>query len=156
MNMNRNRKGFTLVELLATIAIMAVLIVAALPYVADYTTWARATSQARDAQVVQGAIARWIAIGGGTTTTVGGSPTGPWTNASVLDYPAPGSGANPAWTAGSGPARIIRALIRGWTVVPGGARDPFLAPNTSHTLMGQRIKIRFTSTRDYTVTARSK
>ena len=57
-------RGFTLVELLATITIMAVLIVAALPYVADYTSWARTTSEERDAQVVAGAIARWIATSG--------------------------------------------------------------------------------------------
>jgi type II secretory pathway pseudopilin PulG len=46
---------------------MAVLVVAALPYVADYTSWAQATAQDRDAQVVAGAIARYIAVGGSTT-----------------------------------------------------------------------------------------
>jgi len=46
------RAGFTLVELLAVIAIMAVLIVAALPYTASYTLWAQATAEQRDAQVV--------------------------------------------------------------------------------------------------------
>lgn len=143
-------KAFTLVELLATIAIMAVLVVAALPYVADYTSWARATSQNRDAQVVAGAIARWIAVGGATTTSGLASDTAlvgkAWTGA-VFD--------KAAWTSGSSGAKIITCLSTGWTVVPGGARDPFLSPNTSFTAMGARIKILFTSSRSYTVTGRS-
>lgn len=144
MKMYRSSKGFTLVELLATIAIMAVLIVAALPYVADYTSWARATSQKRDAQVVAGAISRWIAVGGSTGAA---APAGAWTSARFGPS---------AWTNGTAGAKVIRSLVTGWTVVPGGARDPFLAPNTSFTVMGTRIKIGFTSIRNYTVTARSQ
>jgi prepilin-type N-terminal cleavage/methylation domain-containing protein len=138
MKMSYRSKGFTLVELLATIAIMAVLIVAALPYVADYTTWARSTSQKRDSQVVAGAIARWIAVGG----SVSG-----W---SIARFNGPS-----AWTNGTKAAVIIQRLVAGWTVVPGGSRDPFLAPNTSFTAMGARIKIGFTSSRSYTVAGRS-
>ncbi len=139
-------KGFTLVELLATIAIMAVLIVAALPYVADYTSWARETSQRRDAQVVAGAIARWIAVGGDTTGA--GSP------ASEHDWR--GATLDEAWADEDGNAAgIILDLVDGWTVVPDGSKDPFLAPNTSWAVLGRNVKILFDDSRNYTVTART-
>ena len=152
MKIYTGNRGFTLIELLATIAIMAVLIVAALPYVADYTSWARATSEARDAQVVAGAIARWIAVGGGTgSSQLTGALSGfAWTNAVFAD----GNSVR-GFTGSTGSAKIIKCLYTGWTVVPGGNRDPFLAPNTSYTQLGQRIKIIFTSSRNYTVAPRS-
>lgn len=125
-----NNKGFTLVELLATIAIMAVLVVAALPYVADYTTWARATAEDRDAQVVAGAMARYIAVGGDTDT---------WSSSF--------SGST------TGGQAIITALVSGTTV--GGSRDPFLAPNTDSATLMKRIKIGFTNEKSWTVAGRS-
>jgi prepilin-type N-terminal cleavage/methylation domain-containing protein len=135
MKKTSSKKGFTLVELLATIAIMAVLIVAALPYVADYTSWARATAQDRDAQVVAGAIARWIAVGGTTTT---------WQGAKLNQG---------GWTSGAKATAVITSLVAGTTV--GTTKDPFLAPNTSWTVLSRNIKIAFTSARDYTVTGRT-
>jgi len=134
-------KGFTLVELLATIAIMAVLIVAALPYVADYTSWARSTSQKRDAQVVAGAIARWIAVGGSTTSWVTAAPK-------FADLTTNST----TWKA----AVIINDMISGWTVVPDGSKDPFLAPNTSWTVLARNIKVAFTTSRNYTIAGRTE
>jgi prepilin-type N-terminal cleavage/methylation domain-containing protein len=125
-----NKQGFTLVELLATIAIMAVLVVAALPYVADYTSWAQATAEDRDAQVVAGAMARWIAVGG-TTTSWSSKLTGSTT----------------------GGKAIITALVSGTTV--GGSKDPFLAPNTDSSALMKRIRIGFTSNKDWTVCGRT-
>jgi len=143
---HNNTKGFTLVELLATIAIMAVLIVAALPYVADYTAWARSTSQSRDAQVVAGAIARWIAVGGDTTAVGTPHPSlYDWRNTKLTG----------AWTSGSKAAHILADLTTGWTVIPNGTRDPFMAPNTSWTALGRNIKIGFTSKTNYTVNGRT-
>jgi prepilin-type N-terminal cleavage/methylation domain-containing protein len=164
MNISFSRKGFTLVELLAVIAIMAVLIVAALPYTANYTLWAQATAEQRDAQVVAGSIARWIAIGadttGGTGTPGGFCPTGNsqynWGRAVAsgrLAYPS-------AWTNGSVPAGIIEDLVTGWTVIttssgPYGNRDPFISPSTSFTQLGKRIMIAYTDSRHWTVTGRT-
>ena len=155
MKFSHRRKGFTLVELLATIAIMAVLIVAALPYVADYTRWARATSELRDAQVVQGAISRWVAVGadvthlGGTYSTNNMPSDSDWRGAK-FNYAK-------AWTSASKPSKIIMDLVHGWTVVPNsGNRDPFLAPNTAYTALGLRIKIGFTDSRHWTVAGRSE
>ena len=160
----RSSKAFTLVELLAVIAIMAVLIVAALPYVANYTLWAQATAEQRDAQVVAGAIARWIAIGADTTagTTTTPCPTGNsaynWQRGAGV---APGKiGYSSVWTNGSVPAGVIEDLVRGWTVIttsmgPYGNRDPFISPSTSFTQLGKRIKIAFTDTRHWTVTGRT-
>ena len=151
MKMTSERKAFTLVELLATIAIMAVLIVAALPYVADYTSWARATSEERDAQVVAGAIARWIATGGPTTGAVAG--IGSWI--------APKSTFGSPFTSIHGPGIIINSLVAGWTaggtgnVGSSGIKSPYLAPNTSITALGRRIFIAFTNASSYTVTGRS-
>jgi len=142
-------RGFTLVELLAVIAIMAVLVVAAMPYVSDYTVWAQATAQQRDAQVISGAISRWIAVGGSTGSS-GNSPYA-WTApcSDKINYPG-------AWTHGCQPAQIIQSLAKGWTVIPfSGNRDPFISPNTSFTQLGRRIKIAFTNARDWTVTGRS-
>jgi prepilin-type N-terminal cleavage/methylation domain-containing protein len=142
---NTSRKGFTLVELLAVIAIMAVLIVAALPYVASYTTWAMATSQERDAQVVAGAISRWIAVGGDTNHTNGGHN---WAGAAVGDATT----SSTTWHAYT----IISDLAKGWTVVPNsGNRDPFIAPNTAWTVLAQHIRIGFVSSRNWTVTGRT-
>ena len=130
---NTSRKaGFTLVELLATIAIMAVLIVAALPYVADYTSWARATAQDRDAQVVASAIARWIAVGGDTAAWDGATRGGDTTATAIIDD-----------------------LISGTTVGNGSQRDPFLAPNTDAARLLDGVYIRFTDERDYTVAGRT-
>lgn len=151
MKISHANKGFTLIELLATIAIMAVLIVAALPYVADYTSWARSTAEIQDAQVVSGAIARWIAVGGNVTGLSTGADRG-WLNLADwrgCTYGTTFRGAHRA-------ANIIRDLVAGWTVVPTGNKDPFLAPNTSYTVLGSRIKIAFTSSRNYTVTGRSR
>jgi prepilin-type N-terminal cleavage/methylation domain-containing protein len=156
-------RGFTLVELLAVIAIMAVLIVAALPYTANYTLWAQATAEQRDAQVVASAIARWIALGADTT---GGSSLDPNTNGGVSQYnwtkPVAGGRINypSAWTNGSVPAGVIEDLVTGWTVIttnngPYGERDPMISPSTSFTALGKRIKIAFTDSRHWTVTGRS-
>ena len=151
----QNNKGFSLVELLAVIAIMAVLIVAALPYVAGYESWARATAQQRDAQTVATAIARWVSIGADTTGS--GNPAG---QRSLYAWTA-GVGHNQigyqgAWTSGSAPAKIVQDLIKGWTVVPlSGNRDPFLSPNTAFTQLGLRIRVAFTNARNWTVTGRT-
>ena len=140
MNIPSARKAFTLVELLATIAIMAVLIVAALPYVADYTSWARTTAEERDAQVVAGAIARWIAVGATVTN---------WSGTTL-------NTASNKWTGTIHAGKIITDLATtGTTVGTSGFRSLFLAPNTSFTAIGARIKIGFTSKTNYTVTARS-
>ena len=141
---------------------MAVLIVAALPYVANYTLWAQATAEQRDAQVVAGAIARWIAVGADVTkgsvlanNAVGVSSYN-WTSVVTpgrINYPS-------VWTNGSVPAGIIEDLVKGWTVIttsagPYGNRDPFISPSTAFTQLGKRIKIAFTSTRSWTVTGRT-
>jgi prepilin-type N-terminal cleavage/methylation domain-containing protein len=70
------RGGFTLVELLATIAIMAVLIVAALPYVADYTEWARQTIQQQNLLVLNDALTRYKCEGGSLVALTQGAPIG--------------------------------------------------------------------------------
>ncbi len=163
MNNFQTRRGFTLVELLAVIAIMAVLIVAALPYVANYTMWAQATAEQRDAQVVASAIARWIALGADTTagSTTGANiySSGP-TSAYNWAKPVAGGRINypGSWTNASVPAGVIEDLVKGWTVVttaPNPTRDPFIAPSTSFTALGKRIKIAFTDVRHWTVTGRS-
>jgi len=141
---SRARDGFTLVELLATITIMAVLIVAALPYLSDYTSWARSTSQHRDAQVVASAIARWVALGGDTTGTASGYHD--WSTARFND----------TWNSSSGSAGVVLDLTAGWTVSPDGPKDPFLSPNISYTVLGRYVKIAFTGLRDYTVTGRTR
>lgn len=56
------KKGFTLLELLATIAIMAVLIAAILPFVANYTAWAKRTTANRSALIVADAINRYNSL----------------------------------------------------------------------------------------------
>ena len=56
------KKGFTLLELLATIAIMAVLIAAVLPFVSNYTTWAKNTQAKRSALIVADAINRYNSL----------------------------------------------------------------------------------------------
>jgi prepilin-type N-terminal cleavage/methylation domain-containing protein len=56
------KNGFTLLELLATIAIMAVLIAAVLPFVSDYTSWAKRTQANRSALLVADAINRYNAL----------------------------------------------------------------------------------------------
>jgi prepilin-type N-terminal cleavage/methylation domain-containing protein len=160
MRNHSSNGAFTLVELLAVIAIMAVLIVAALPYVANYTLWAQATAEQRDAQVVAGAMARWIALGADTTAGSSSNPTG----ASTYNWSKPVAGGRinytSSWTNGSVPAGVIEDLVQGWTVITTnqgawGNRDPFISPATSFTALGKRIKIAFTDTRHWTVTGRS-
>jgi prepilin-type N-terminal cleavage/methylation domain-containing protein len=129
-----SKKGFTLVELLATIAIMAVLVVAALPYVADYTSWAQATAQDRDAQVVAGAIARYIAVGASTTD---------WNGSATLTGSTAGGQA------------IIEDLVTGYDVDKDGTAEPFLAPNTDAASLMKRIRIGFTSATNWTVCGRT-
>jgi len=136
MTTTNRKSGFTLVELLATIAIMAVLIVAALPYVADYTTWAREVARDRDAQVVASAMARWIAVGGATSGWEGVTASGD-TKTGHLMY------------------GVIDDLITGTEVVSGsGNTDPFLAPNTDIAALLSNISMTFTDSRDYTVFGR--
>jgi type IV pilus assembly protein PilA len=53
------KKGFTLLELLATIAIMAVLVAAVLPFVSNYTSWAKKTQAQRSALLIADAINRY-------------------------------------------------------------------------------------------------
>lgn len=131
MTTTKSKSGFTLVELLATIAIMAVLIVAALPYVADYTSWAQEVARDRDAQVVASAMARWIAVGGHTTG---------WVGQTFSDTTDANS--------------IIADLIAGTVVGSGSTPDPFLAPNTDITALMANIAISFASSRDYSVQGR--
>ena len=66
-----------------------------------------------------------------------------------------GAKLNHAWTGGSRPVAIINSLMIGWTVTNDKQKYPVLAPNTSYTALGARIKIAFTDKRNYTVTARS-
>src|ERR1035438_9885912 len=71
------KKGFTLLELLATIAIMAVLIAAVLPFISNYTSWARTTQAHRSALLAADAINRYNAL-------VGTSPLGDAGNGSPI------------------------------------------------------------------------
>lgn len=161
MQNSKSEKGFTLIELLATITIMAVLIVAALPYVADYSSWARTTSERRDAQVVADAMSRWIATGGPVGATVVGFSTDTnyhnWYGARFSDGSVYHGWNTSSSCASSG---IILDLMYGWTIAPHNTpqcqKEPYLSPNSSFTFIGSRIKIAFTSKKNWTVCPRSE
>ena len=53
------RSSFTLVELLSTIAIMAVLVVGITAFVANYVTWAKNTSDKQTYTVLNDALGRY-------------------------------------------------------------------------------------------------
>jgi len=69
-----NPKAFTLVELLATIAILAALVAVSLPFIANYVSTARARADEQTLLILNDAINRYKMGGGSLTALTAGKP----------------------------------------------------------------------------------
>ena len=108
------KKCFTLVELLVAIAIMAVLVMAVLPFVTNYTRWSRQISNNRSARLIYDAINRYNTLTSGPLITGAG-----------------GIGANSTYLRGAlegnGPYAInVKLGTLNWPVQPGFVGDRFV------------------------------
>jgi type II secretory pathway pseudopilin PulG len=74
MRCHHSNESFTLVELLATIAIMAVLIVGAIYYTASYIQWAKQTTEKEIYTVLNDELTRYKSGGGNIATLTLGAP----------------------------------------------------------------------------------
>ena len=72
----RGRRGFTLVELLAVIAIAAILSVLAVEFIGSYIAWAKNTSDQQTLTVLNDALNRYKCEGGDLTALTQGAPLG--------------------------------------------------------------------------------
>jgi len=66
--------GFTLVELIATIAILAAIVALSLPFIANYITQARQTADRQTLEVLNSAINRYKTQGGSLNALTAGKP----------------------------------------------------------------------------------
>jgi prepilin-type N-terminal cleavage/methylation domain-containing protein len=69
MKLKSSKKGFTLVELLATIGIIAVLSAAVFPFVTNYKQWATESSNDRSARLIYDAVMRYNSLTEGAQLT---------------------------------------------------------------------------------------
>lgn len=92
--MKNTKLGFTLIELAATIGIMAVLAAVAFPFISEYTGWAKQRSEIRTLNLINDAVNRYRATEHNDFVLVGANyptPNGIEQNEAVLTALSNGS-----------------------------------------------------------------
>lgn len=128
--------GFTLVELMGTIAIVAALIAVAMFFVGGYVSWAKQTSDQQTLTVLNDALSRYKGEGGDVTALTAGAPVGDVISALQTSVNWAGTNHQFLKTGVTYPARSLSVIGAGqqyvftgynsYTGLPGGVTNPNL------------------------------